>query len=189
MFYNASNQLAIIVLSTDVHQQSRLPISSAIQMRTNSLSNSPCSSPHRKSNGARDSSDNPAKYRQAKHIDVCYHAVRHCCRIQIDYIPSKQPCNCHEAFKHCKTFYTTPSSCIIFMYYKRRFFSEYAALQRVSHHQSLVSIKDFSYLIRVHNVFSLLFSFFKKPWECYTGKAFMAVHTYIIYIARLPPTL
>src|SRR5271154_6103731 len=60
----------------------------------------------------------------------------------------------------------------IFMYYKRRFFSEYAALQRVSHHQSLVSIKDFSYLIRVHNVFSLLFSFFKKPWECYTGKAF-----------------
>src|SRR5208282_2814670 len=66
------------------------------------------------------------------------------------------------------------------MYHKRRFFSEYAALQRVSHHQSLVSIKDFSYLKqRVYLVFSL-FSFFKKPWECYTGKAFKAVHTFII---------
>src|SRR5271170_2858495 len=54
MFYNASNQFAIIVLSTDVHQPSRLPISSAIPMRTNSLSNSHCSSAHRKSNGARD---------------------------------------------------------------------------------------------------------------------------------------
>jgi hypothetical protein len=77
--FDASNQLAIIILSTDVHQPSRLPISSAIQMRTshilkqlheyyssritNSLSISPCFSPHRKSNGARDSSDNPAKYR------------------------------------------------------------------------------------------------------------------------------
>ena len=36
-------------------------------------------------------SDNPAKYRQAKHIDVRYHAVRHYIhdgKIQIDYIPS-----------------------------------------------------------------------------------------------------
>jgi hypothetical protein len=35
-------------------------------------------------------SDNPAKYRQAKHIDVRYHAVRHYLhdgKIQIDYIP------------------------------------------------------------------------------------------------------
>ena len=87
------------------------------------------------------------------------------------YIPSKQR-NSYEAFEHCKTFYTTPSSCIIFMYHKRRFFSEYAALQRVSHNQFLVSIKDFSYLKQsVYLVFSF-FSFFKKPWECYTGKAF-----------------
>ena len=28
----------------------------------------------------------------------------------------------------------------------RRFFSEYAAMQRVSHHRITVSIKDFSYL-------------------------------------------
>ena len=36
-------------------------------------------------------SDNPAKYRQAKYIDVRYHAVRyyiHDGKIQIDYIPS-----------------------------------------------------------------------------------------------------
>src|SRR5271170_185479 len=72
-----------------------------------------------------------------------------------------------------KTFCTMPPSCII----KRRFFSEYAALQRVSHHQFLVSIKDFSYLKQcVYLVFSF-FSFFKKPWECYTGKA---VHASII---------
>src|SRR5271154_3421553 len=186
--YATLNSLAIIILSTDVHQPSRLPISSAIQMRTNSLSNSPCFSPHRKSNGARDSSDNPAKYRQAKHIDVRYHAVRHCCRIQIDYIPSKQPCNCHEAFKHCKTFSTTPSSCIIFVYYKRRFFSEYAALQRVSHHQSLVSIKDFSYLIHVHNVFSLLFLSSKNPGNVTQARRFR-LYTHILYIARHPPTL
>src|SRR5579859_4298573 len=35
--------------------------------------------------------NNPAKYRQAKHIDVRYHAVRHYIhdgKIQIDYIPS-----------------------------------------------------------------------------------------------------
>ena len=40
---------------------------------------------------ALDISDNPAKYRQAKHIDVRYHAVRHYIhdgKIQIDYIPS-----------------------------------------------------------------------------------------------------
>ena len=49
----------------------------------------------------------------------------------------------------------------IFMYYKRRFFSEYAALQRVSHHQSLVSIKDFSYLKQTY-VSSLFFLFFFK---------------------------
>jgi len=36
-------------------------------------------------------SDNPAKYRQAKHIDVRYHAVRHYIhdgKMQVDYIPS-----------------------------------------------------------------------------------------------------
>src|SRR5277367_6574768 len=36
-------------------------------------------------------SDNPARYRQAKHIDVRYHAVRHYIhdgKIQIDYVPS-----------------------------------------------------------------------------------------------------
>ena len=87
-------------------------------------------------------SDNPAKYRQAKHIDVRYHAVRHYIhdgKIQIDYIPSVyQPADlftkalettkhqrfCHmigirnsyEAFDQVdwyKTFYTTPSSYII----------------------------------------------------------------------------
>jgi transposase InsO family protein len=41
---------------------------------------------------ALDISDNPTKYRQAKHIDVRYHAVRHYIhdgKIQIDYIPSE----------------------------------------------------------------------------------------------------
>ena len=36
-------------------------------------------------------SDNPAKYRQAKHIDIGYHAVRHYIhdgKMQVDYIPS-----------------------------------------------------------------------------------------------------
>jgi reverse transcriptase-like protein/integrase-like protein/Pol polyprotein/LTR polyprotein gag-polypeptide-like protein len=36
-------------------------------------------------------SDNPAKYRQAKHIDVRYHAVRHYIhdgKIEVDYVPS-----------------------------------------------------------------------------------------------------
>ena len=36
-------------------------------------------------------SENPANYRQAKHIDIRYHAVRHYIRdrkIEIDYIPS-----------------------------------------------------------------------------------------------------
>ena len=40
---------------------------------------------------ALDISDNLTKYRQAKHIDVCYYAVRHYIydgKIQIDYIPS-----------------------------------------------------------------------------------------------------
>jgi hypothetical protein len=40
---------------------------------------------------ALDISDNPAKYRQAKHIDVRYHAVRHYIhdgKIEVDYIPS-----------------------------------------------------------------------------------------------------
>jgi Reverse transcriptase (RNA-dependent DNA polymerase) len=53
-------------------------------------------------------SDNPAKYRQAKHIDVRYHAVRHYIhdsKIQIDYIPSAyQPADIFtkalEATKH-----------------------------------------------------------------------------------------
>src|SRR5271163_1460341 len=53
-----------------------------------------------------------------------------------------------------KTFCTTPSSYII----KRRFFSEYAAQQRVSHHQFLVSMKDFSYL--KHCVYLVFFLFF-----------------------------
>jgi hypothetical protein len=45
-------------------------------------------------------SDNPAKYCQAKHIDVRCHAARHYIhdgKIQIDYIPSKQR-NSYEAF-------------------------------------------------------------------------------------------
>ena len=40
---------------------------------------------------ALDISENPANYRQAKHIDIRYHAVRHYIRerkIEIDYIPS-----------------------------------------------------------------------------------------------------
>jgi len=40
---------------------------------------------------ALDISDNPAKYRQAKHIDIRYHAVRHYVqdgKIAVDYIPS-----------------------------------------------------------------------------------------------------
>ena len=151
-------------------------------------------------------SDNPAKYRQAKHIDVRYHAVRHYIhdsKIQIDYIPSAyQPAdlftkaletkhqrfcrmigllNSYKAIEEQNFLYYT-----IFMYHKRRFFSEYAALQRVSHHQFLVSIKDFSYLKQsVYLVFSF-FSFFKKPWECYTGKA---VHTHLLYIALYPLSL
>jgi hypothetical protein len=43
------------------------------------------------SQSANDISDNPARYRQAKHIDVRYHAVRHYLhdgKITIDYIPS-----------------------------------------------------------------------------------------------------
>src|SRR5271170_7813954 len=62
--------------------------------------------------------------------------------------------------ERCKTFCTTPSSCII----KRRFFSEYAVLQRVSHHQCLVSIKDFPYLKHcVYLVFFLFFLSSKNP--------------------------
>jgi hypothetical protein len=40
---------------------------------------------------ALDISENPAKYRQAKHIDIRYHAVRHYIhdgKIEVDYIPS-----------------------------------------------------------------------------------------------------
>ena len=40
---------------------------------------------------ALDISDNSAKYRQAKHIDIRYHAVRHYVqdgKIEVDYIPS-----------------------------------------------------------------------------------------------------
>ena len=40
---------------------------------------------------ALDISENPAKYRQAKHINIRYHAVRHYIReqkIEIDYVPS-----------------------------------------------------------------------------------------------------
>jgi hypothetical protein len=36
-------------------------------------------------------SDNPAKYRQAKHIDIRYHAIRHYVhdgKITVDYVPS-----------------------------------------------------------------------------------------------------
>ena len=40
---------------------------------------------------ALDISENPANYRRAKHIDICYHAVRHYIhdgKIEVDYIPS-----------------------------------------------------------------------------------------------------
>ena len=44
------------------------------------------------SQAALDISENPTKYRQAKHIDIKYHAVRHYLRerkIQVDYVPSE----------------------------------------------------------------------------------------------------
>ena len=44
------------------------------------------------SQAALDISENPTKYRQAKHIDIKYHAVRHYIRegkIQVDYVPSE----------------------------------------------------------------------------------------------------
>ena len=44
------------------------------------------------SQSALDISENPARYRQAKHIDVRYHAIRHYIhnsKIEVDYIPSE----------------------------------------------------------------------------------------------------
>jgi len=44
------------------------------------------------SQSALDISENPARYRQAKHIDVRYHAIRHYihdCKINVDYIPTQ----------------------------------------------------------------------------------------------------
>ncbi|TMC17118.1 MAG: hypothetical protein E6J34_19075 [Chloroflexi bacterium] len=44
------------------------------------------------SQSALDISENPAKYRQAKHIDIRYHAIRHYIhdgKIEVDYIPSE----------------------------------------------------------------------------------------------------
>ena len=44
------------------------------------------------SQSALDISENPAKYRQAKHIDVRYHAIRHYIhdyKIKVDYIPTE----------------------------------------------------------------------------------------------------
>jgi len=41
---------------------------------------------------ALDISENPAKYRKAKHIDIQYHAIRHYIhnsKIEVDYIPSE----------------------------------------------------------------------------------------------------
>ena len=49
--------------------------------------------------------------------------------------------------------------CAIVTFYERMFFNEYAVLQRVSHYQSLVSIKFFSYL--KHHLY-LVFSFFPQ---------------------------
>jgi hypothetical protein len=43
------------------------------------------------SQSALDISENPARYRQAKHIDIRYHAIRHYIhdlKIEVDYIPS-----------------------------------------------------------------------------------------------------
>ena len=56
---------------------------------------------------ALDISENPANYRQAKHIDIRYHAVRHYIRdgkIEIDYIPSNyQPADIFtKALGHLK---------------------------------------------------------------------------------------
>jgi hypothetical protein len=45
------------------------------------------------SQSALDISENPAKYRQAKHIDIRYHAIRHYIhdgKIEVDYIPSER---------------------------------------------------------------------------------------------------
>ena len=66
------------------------------------------------SQSALDISENPAKYRQAKHIDIRYHAIRHYihdAKIQVDYIPSEhQPADLFtkalESTKHqrfCRT--------------------------------------------------------------------------------------
>jgi len=65
------------------------------------------------SQSALDISENPTKYRQAKHIDVRYHAIRHYIhdhKIEVDYIPSEyQPADLftkalgpmkHERFCH-----------------------------------------------------------------------------------------
>ena len=44
------------------------------------------------SQSALDISENPARYRQAKHIDIRYHAIRHYIhdrKIEVDYIPSE----------------------------------------------------------------------------------------------------
>ena len=44
------------------------------------------------SQSALDISENPARYRQAKHIDIRYHAIRHYIhdlKINVDYIPSE----------------------------------------------------------------------------------------------------
>ena len=91
---------------------------------TNSLSNSPCSSPHRQSSGARDLWQSCQI--SPRHIHVRYHAVRHYIhdgKIQIDYISSAhQPADLFTTAletKHSNKliehsfFCTTPSSCII----------------------------------------------------------------------------
>jgi hypothetical protein len=59
------------------------------------------------SQSALDISENPSNYRQAKHIDIRYHAVRHYIRdrkIEIDYIPSNyQPADIFtKALAHTK---------------------------------------------------------------------------------------
>src|SRR5271170_3312679 len=109
------------------------------------------------------------KHCPTSNSEHCYHAVRHYIhdgKIEVDYIPSNyQPADLftkalgpskHHQF--ClmvglrNSYHLTMSN----MYWiamamtkrgTRRFFSEYAAMQRVSHHRIItVSIQDFSYL-------------------------------------------
>jgi len=149
-------------------------------------------------------SDNPAKYRQAKHIDVRYRHYIHDGKIQIDYIPSAyQPADLFtkalETTKHqrfCRMIGLRNSYeafeqdwlmqnflyYVIFMYHKRRFFSEYAVLQRVSHNRwKAESIKYFSYLKRcVYLIFFLFFLSSKNPGNVTQARR-LRLYTHIYY--------